>query len=75
MPLIVTKLVNLVIDSNALKTLHRSLKVNMTASMVHRDIALVFDSFLMVLVIGIFGCSSFRYEHKRLISSYTENVI
>ena len=48
MPLIVTKLVNLVIDSNALKTLHRSLKVNMTASMVHRDIALVFDSFLMV---------------------------
>ena len=45
----VTKLVNLGVESNARKALHRGQKVNMTSFLVNRDIVSVFYLFAMVV--------------------------
>ena len=47
--MVATKLMNLDVESNALKALHRSLKVNMTSFMVNMNFGCVFYLFVTVV--------------------------
>ena len=70
---IVIKLVNFGVKSNALKALDENQKVNMTSLLVNRDIASVFYLFMMVVGYWGFWIGIFSVWVSRIISRYTEN--
>ena len=70
---IVIKLVNFGVKSNALKALDENQKVNMTSLLVNRDIASVFYLFMMVVGYWGFWIGIFSVWISRIISRYTEN--